>query len=135
MTDIDAIKKLPVKDRIKKLKEYAEQKDKEKKEAEVLLKKSSDEVAKENEELKTKERIPIPQLASAEDASLSEEEKQLFRVHRFKQESKEENNQQKQQKQETKDELELEAVVNSEKFVKKEESDIPLAQQPVRALY
>jgi|SRR3989344_669252 len=128
MADIDSIKKLPAKERLKKLKEYAEQKDKEKKEAEALLKKSADEIT---DEVEFNEKVPIPQVAAIDEKTLSEEERQLFRVHRFKRlDEKEES----EPKRERKDQEMLEDVLEKEKISKPQEP-VPLAQQPVRTLY
>jgi hypothetical protein len=81
MTDIDDIKKLPPEERLKKLRELEENRKKEIAEAQKMMKLSEDEL-KQMEQLK--EKVPIPQLESAEDADMSEEEKSMFRMQRFK---------------------------------------------------
>ncbi|HLD33762.1 MAG TPA: hypothetical protein VJB66_03475 [Candidatus Nanoarchaeia archaeon] len=130
--ELDKLKKLPAKERVKQLKELAEKKEKEKKEADELLKKSVAEVVREE---KLEEQIPIPQLISAEDRQLSEEERQLFRIHRFKSNQKEEAEERPARRR--RDELteQLEEVIDKEKLKKVEPEVNVAAQSPVRELY
>ncbi|MBI4153341.1 hypothetical protein HY497_02360 [Candidatus Woesearchaeota archaeon] len=86
--DIDNLKKLSPEERLKKLKDFSEKREKEIKEAQDLIKKSEDEI---NRKKKFEEKIPIPQLITDEGETLAtSEEREMFKVHRFKGEKTEE---------------------------------------------
>lgn len=79
MAKKDDLKNLPPEDRIRKLKELEKEKKKEIEEAHKLLRESEEELT---EKHKWKEKIPIPEVAKEELEELSEEGKQLLKLHK-----------------------------------------------------
>ena len=105
--DIENLKKISPEERLKKLKEYSEKREKEIKEAHELIKKSEDEIDRKK---KFEEKIPIPQLITDEGETLATgEEREMFKVHRFKGERKGERKTKSQVQEET-----LESTVEQE---------------------
>ena len=79
MAKKDDLKDLPPEERIKKLKEIEKEKKKEIEEAHKLLRESEDELT---EKHNLKQRIPIPEIAKEELEELSEDGKELLRIHK-----------------------------------------------------
>ena len=86
--DIDKAKKLPPNERLRKLRQIAKQRENEMKEAQDLIKQSSNEILGEKRLLE--EKIPIPQVASEHENILTNEELDIFETHRQKVRQKEE---------------------------------------------
>jgi hypothetical protein len=103
--DINDIKKLPAEERLKKLKEIAESREKEIKEAQALMKQSEAEL---DQQKALKEQIPIPQLIAEQETTLTTgEEREMFDVHRFKSKVEEQKENATIQKKEHEEELEV----------------------------
>ncbi len=93
--ELEELKKLSPKERIAKLKKIQEKDKEEIEHAQELIKESEEQAEKEDE----KEKIPIPQVKSADVSSLfSSEEKQLFMEVRSEKEKPKEEPEEKQEK-------------------------------------
>ncbi|MBD3249315.1 hypothetical protein GF336_04685 [Candidatus Woesearchaeota archaeon] len=106
--ELEELKKLSPKERIAKLKEIQEKDKKEIEQAQELIKESEEQAEKEDE----KEKIPIPQVKSADiDSLFSAEEKQLFMEVRLEQKKQktEETPEEKKEKKESLEEVAAEA--------------------------
>jgi hypothetical protein len=79
MSSLDKLKKLPVEERVRKLKEYSDKKEEEIKEAQQMLEAGKDELQQQQH---LAEQIPIPQMAATNDTLTTPEERVLFHVHR-----------------------------------------------------
>lgn len=77
--DMKQLKRLPAEERLRRLRKYKQERERELKEAQELITKSSGEL---EEKKKLMENIPIPQLASEGDEQLTTEEREMFSVHR-----------------------------------------------------
>lgn len=75
----DELKRLPPEERIKRLKELEQQRRREIEEAQKQIKESEEEI---KEGRKWKEKVPIPEVAKEDLEGLSEEGKQLLKVHK-----------------------------------------------------
>jgi len=82
------LKKLPPEERIKRLKELEQKKKKEIEDAQKLIKESESELS---EKVKTKQKIPIPEVAAEDLKNLSDAEKDIVKQHRgFREKNKDE---------------------------------------------
>lgn len=126
--EIDKIKNMTVEERIKKLKELEKKNKDEIKKAQDMLRESEEEL---EEKEKEKAKIPIPQLKAVDIEGLfSEEEKQIFKAKRFREEKKEE----KEELEETVSEEEKKLTPEQIEQVQHQYAD-KLSLQPVNQLY
>jgi hypothetical protein len=79
MAKKDTLKELPPEERIKRLKEIEKEKKREIEEAHKLLQESEEELT---EEHRWKEKVPIPEVAKEDLEELSQEGKQLLKLHK-----------------------------------------------------
>ena len=126
--DINQFKKLPAEERLQKLKQFKKKREDELSEAQLLIKKSADELQRKKA---FEEKIPIPQLASDDEQAFSGEERDIFQAHRQRIQRKEPEAQQR------KKEEPLEEVVEKEKpkpAPDQAEYTLP-GMRPVREMY
>jgi len=132
----DELKNLPPEERIKKLKQLEEQKKKEIEDAQKQIKESEKELT---EKHKQKEKIPIPEVASNDIESLSEEEKVIVRTHRGLKKEKKEEVEEKVLKAEKKEGSDLEQLARERVEIPLEllqsEYTLKLSQKPMQDLY
>ena len=82
MASLDDLKKLPAEERLTRLKQLAEEREKEIKEAQALMKLSEQEL---KEEERLREKIPIPQMIAEREEQLETgEEREMFDAHRMR---------------------------------------------------
>ena len=127
--DIDNLKKLSPEERLKKLKEFSEKREKEIKEAQDLIKRSEDEI---NTRKKFEEKIPIPQLITDEGETLgTSEERDMFKVHRFKSNRREEKKTKKVEEtlEETVEQAPVQSVAPAAQYVQE------ASMRPIHELY
>ncbi|MFA6461744.1 MAG: hypothetical protein WCV90_05730 [Candidatus Woesearchaeota archaeon] len=132
----DDLKNLPPEERIKKLKELEQQKRKEIEDAQKEIKESEKELT---EKRKQKEKTPIPQVASSDLESLSEEEKEVVRTHRGLKKEKKEAVEEKTVKPQRVDDSELEHLARERVELPPElmqsEYTLKLSQAPMKDIY
>jgi len=125
---LEDVKKLSVEERIKKLRELEEKNKEEIRKAQELLKESEEEL---EDKEKEKAEIPIPQLRAVDIGELfTEEEKQMFKAKRFKEE--------KPKKKEALEEtVEIEGKKLTPKQVEQAQQQYrtQLSREPVKELY
>jgi len=133
----DELKNLPPEERIRKLKQLEEQKKKEIEDAQKQIRDSEKELT---EKQKTKEKIPIPQVARESLKDLTNEEKEILRTHRGLK---------KEERGEVEEKIEKAEKKSSHgdlEFLAREKVDLPpelmqseytlkLSQRPMRDLY
>jgi len=131
------LKKLPPEERIKRLKELEQKKKKEIEDAQKQIKESEKELS---EKVKTKQKVPIPEVAVENLKNLSDAEKDIVKQHRGFTEKKKDDEEISDKTSKPKRKENLEDTLGGEKAPRVSEHQFGdyiarLSQQPVKDLY